>query len=177
MLYKEKTMKTERIFEGKVLNLRVDTVELPNKKYSKRELIEHSGGVTVVALTDQKEIVLVKQYRKAIEDFLLELPAGKLEYKEDPLECGKRELKEETGYTSDNFELLGETYSSPGYSTEKIYIYLAQDLKEGESELDEGEYLEVEKIDIKQVMKMIENNELKDSKTINGILMAQNKLK
>lgn len=177
MLYKEKTMKSERIFEGKVLNLRVDTIELPNKKYSKREIIEHSGGVTVVAITDQNEIVLVKQYRKAIEDFLLELPAGKLEYGENPLECGKRELKEETGYTSDNFELLCETYSSPGYSTEKIYIYLAQDLKEGESELDEGEYLEVEKIDIKQVIKMIEDNKLTDSKTINGILMAQNKLK
>lgn len=177
MLYEEKTMKSERIFEGKVLTLRVDTIELPNKKYSKREIIEHSGGVAIVAVTDEGEIVLVKQYRKAIEDFLLELPAGKLEYGEDPLECGKRELKEETGYTAGSMELLSETYSSPGYSTEKIYIYLARDLVAGESALDEGEYLEVDKIKIEKLIEMVNNNKIKDSKTINGILIAQNKLK
>ena len=177
MLYEEKTMKSERIFEGKVLTLRVDTIELPNKKYSKREIIEHSGGVAIVAVTDEWEIVLVKQYRKAIEDFLLELPAGKLEYGEDPLECGKRELKEETGYTAGSMELLSETYSSPGYSTEKIYIYLARDLVAGESALDEGEYLEVDKIKIEKLIEMVNNNKIKDSKTINGILIAQNKLK
>ena len=172
MLYEEKTMKSERIFEGKILNLRVDTVELPNKKYSKREIIEHSGGVAIVAVTDEDEIVLVKQYRKAIEDFLLELPAGKLEYEEDPLECAKRELKEETGYTASSTELISETFASPGYSTEKIYIFLAQGLVAGESDLDEDEYLEIEKL-----IEMIDNNKIADSKTINGILMAQNKLK
>lgn len=170
-------MKSERVFEGKLLTLRVDTVELPNKYYSKREIVEHSGGVAIVAITDDNEVVLVKQYRKAIEDFLLEAPAGKLEYGEDPLECAKRELREETGYTTDNIELLTATYPSPGYTTEKIYIYLAKDLKQGSQELDEGEYLEVEKININTLIKMINNKEIMDSKTITGILLSQDKLK
>ena len=170
-------MKSEKIYEGRILTLRVDTVELPNKKYSKREIVEHSGGVAIVAITDQGEVVLVRQYRKALEDFLLELPAGKLEYDEDPLECAIRELKEETGYSSENIELLCETYPSPGFSKEKIYIYLARDLQQGDQQLDEGEYLEVEKLDIKKVFHMVNTNELTDGKTITGILMAQNKIK
>lgn len=170
-------MKSEKIYEGRILTLRVDTVELPNKKYSKREIVEHSGGVAIVPLTDEGEIVLVRQYRKALEDFLLEVPAGKLEYGEDPLECAIRELKEETGYTSENIELLCETYPSPGFSKEKIYIYLARNLREGEAQLDEGEYLEVEKLNIDKVLTMVKTNQLTDGKTITGILMAQNKLK
>lgn len=176
MLYEEKTMKSEKIYEGKVVTLRVDTIELPNRKYSKREIIEHSGAVAIVAVTDNKEIIMVKQYRKAIEDFLLELPAGKLDYNEDPLDCAKRELKEETGYESDNIELLCEIHTSPGFSNEKIHIFLARDLKEGEPDLDEGEYLEVDKIEIKTILNMIYRNEITDSKSISGILMAQNKL-
>ncbi len=177
MLYDEKTMKSEKIYEGKILNLRVDTVEMPDKKYSKREIVEHSGGVAVVALTDQGNIVMVKQFRKALEDYLLELPAGKLEYGEDPLECAKRELKEETGYEANNLELLGELYSSPGFSTEKIYIYFSKELKKGTQQLDEGEYLEVEEISEEKLMDMITTFELKDSKSVAGILLAQNKLK
>lgn len=177
MLYDEKTMKSEKIYEGKILNLRVDTVEMPDKKYSKREIVEHSGGVAVVALTDQGNIVMVKQFRKALEDYLLELPAGKLEYGEDPLECAKRELKEETGYEASNLELLGELYSSPGFSTEKIYIYFSKELKKGTQQLDEGEYLEVEEISEEKLMDMITTFELKDSKSVAGILLAQNKLK
>ena len=177
MLYEEKTTKSEKIFEGKVVKLRVDTVELPNKQYSKREIIEHSGGACVVALTDDKKVVLVRQYRKAVEDFLLEVPAGKLEYNEDPLECVRRELKEETGYQSKNIEFLCEFYPSPGYTSEKIYIYLARDLIKGRQDLDDGEYLEVEEIELEKIMDMIDTNEIIDGKTITGILMAQNKLK
>lgn len=176
MLYEEKTMKSEKLYEGKILTLRVDTVELPNRKYSKREIVEHSGAVAIVPVTDKNEIVMVKQYRKAIEDYLLEIPAGMLEYNEEPLDCAKRELKEETGYEAKNMELLCEIYTSPGFSTEKVYIFLARDLKEGEPDLDEGEHLEVERIEIKKLIDMILKNEIKDSKSINGILMAQNKL-
>lgn len=177
MLYDEKTMKSEKVYEGKILNLRVDTVEMPDKKYSKREIVEHPGGVAILALTDEGRVPMVKQYRKAIEDYLLELPAGKLEYGEDPLECAKRELKEETGYVTEDIVLLGELYSSPGFLTEKIYIFLAQELKAGPQDLDEGEYLEVEEISLKHLIDMTIKCELRDSKTVTGILLAQNKLK
>ncbi len=177
MLYEEKTMKSEKVYEGRILTLRVDTVELPNKKYSKREIIEHSGGAAIVPITDDGKVVLVKQYRKAVEDFLLEIPAGKLEYDEDPLECVTRELKEETGYKSENIEFLCEIYPSPGYTAEKIYIYLARNLIKGEQELDEGEYVEVEEIELDKFMDMVNSNEIIDAKTITGILMTQNKLK
>lgn len=170
-------MKSDKIYEGKILNLRVDTVEMPDKKYSKREIVEHSGGVAVVALTDEGKVVMVRQFRKAIEDYLLELPAGKLEYGEDPLECAKRELKEETGYEAEDLELLCELYSSPGFSTEKIYIYFSKELKKGNQELDEDEYLEVEEIEFDKLMEMILKVELKDSKTVAGILLAEKKLK
>lgn len=177
MLYEEKTMKSEKVYEGRILTLRVDTVELPNKQYSKREIIEHSGGAAIVPITDDGKVVLVKQYRKAAKDFLLEIPAGKLEYNEDPLECVRRELKEETGYKSENIEFLCEMYPSPGYTEEKIFIYLARDLIEGEMDLDEGEYIEVEKIELDKFMDMVNSKEIIDGKTITGILMAQNKLK
>lgn len=97
MIYEEKTMKSEKIYEGKILSVRVDMVELPDKKYSKREIVEHPGAVAIVALTDDNEIVLVKQFRKATETVLFEIPAGKLEINEQPEECAIRELKEETG--------------------------------------------------------------------------------
>ena len=176
MLYEEKTMKSEKIYEGKILTLRVDTVELPNRKYSKREMVEHNGAVAIVPITENNEIVMVKQYRKAIEDYLLEIPAGKLEYNEEPIECAKRELKEETGYDTGNIGLLGTIYTSPGFSNEKIYIYLATELREGEPTLDEDEYLKVEKVEMITLLNMVYENKVTDSKSINGILMAQNKL-
>ncbi|AFS78412.1 ADP-ribose pyrophosphatase NudF [Gottschalkia acidurici 9a] len=177
MIYEEKTMKSDRIYEGKVLSLRIDTVELPNKKYSKREIVEHPGAVAVVAVTEDNEVVFVRQYRKAIECELLEIPAGKLELNEDPMECAKRELKEETGYESEDMELLCETHTSPGFSNEKIYIYLAKNLKKGKANPDEDEYVESETISMEKIMNMIENKQITDSKTITGFLMTYSKLK
>src|SRR5690554_3940914 len=98
MTIKEKTMKSERVYEGRIINVRVDTVELPHKKYSKREIVEHSGAVGIIPITSNKDIILVKQFRKAVEEALLEIPAGKIEAKEDPSQCAIRELEEETGY-------------------------------------------------------------------------------
>lgn len=176
MGYEEKTMKTEKIYEGKILSLRIDTVELPDKKYSKREIVEHPGAVAVVPITDEGDIILVKQYRKAVERELLEIPAGKLEINEEPKECVARELKEETGYTSSNIDYVFEFYTSPGFSNEKMYLFVATDLKEGEAEPETDEYIEIQKYKIAELLDMVKKGEISDSKTIIGILIAEKAL-
>ncbi|SHI01332.1 NUDIX hydrolase [Sporanaerobacter acetigenes] len=176
MDFEEKTMKTEKIYEGKMLNLRIDTVELPDKKYSKREIVEHPGAVAIVALTNQNEIVLVKQYRKAVERELLEIPAGKLEIGEEPKETAIRELKEETGYTSNKLEYLLEFYTSPGFSNEKIYLFLANELIEGQAEPEKDEYIELVKVKLEDLIDMIDKGEIIDSKTIIGAMVARDYL-
>ncbi|WP_352404845.1 NUDIX hydrolase [Sporanaerobacter acetigenes] len=176
MDFEEKTMKTEKIYEGKMLNLRIDTVELPDKKYSKREIVEHPGAVAIVALTNQDEIVLVKQYRKAVERELLEIPAGKLEIGEEPKETAIRELKEETGYTSNKLEYLLEFYTSPGFSNEKIYLFLANELIEGQAEPEKDEYIELVKVKLEDLIDMIDKGEIIDSKTIIGAMVARDYL-
>lgn len=176
MDFEEKTMKTEKIYEGKMLNLRIDTVELPDKKYSKREIVEHPGAVAIVALTNQNEIVLVKQYRKAVERELLEIPAGKLEIGEEPKETAIRELKEETGYTSSKIEYLLEFYTSPGFSNEKIYLFLANELIEGQAEPEKDEYIELVKVKLEDLIDMIDKGEIIDSKTIIGAMVARDYL-
>lgn len=176
MTYEEKTMKSEKLYEGKIINLRIDTVELPDKKYSKREIVEHPGGVAIVGITDENEILLVKQYRKAVDRVLLELPAGKIEVNEEPKETAFKELKEETGYSTENLEYLLEFYTSPGFSTEKVYIFLAGNMEKGEQELESGEYIEVESYKIDDLIKMIKKGEIIDSKTIIGIYAIKDRL-
>ncbi|MGO1470671.1 MAG: NUDIX hydrolase [Tissierella sp.] len=173
MLYEEKTMKSDKVYEGKILNLKVDTVEMPDKKYSKREIIEHSGGVAMIALTSNDSLILVKQYRKAVEDFLIELPAGKLELNEEPRETAIRELKEEIGMESNKLTYLSEFYTSPGYCNEKIHLFLAEDLKKGDFEQEEGEFLEVLEFNIDELVKMVKMGDIIDSKTIIGIFIAK----
>ncbi len=169
MIFQEKTMKSDKVYEGKVINLRVDTVELPDKKYSKREVIEHPGSVAIVSLREDNKIVLVKQYRKPVERFLLELPAGKMEINEEPRETALRELEEETGYKAGKLEYLIEIFPTPGISDEKIYLFLARDLEEGKLNLDPGEFIDIEEIEISQLEKMILRGEIMDAKTIVGI--------
>ncbi|MFA5524263.1 MAG: NUDIX hydrolase [Tissierellales bacterium] len=177
MIYEEKTMKSERIYEGKILAVRIDTVELPDKKYSKREIVEHPGAVAIVAITEDKEIFLVKQFRKATESVLLEIPAGKLEINEQPTECAIRELKEETGLKAEKIECLLEYYSSPGYTNEKIHIFMATEVTIGEAEPEEDEYIDIVKVKIDHALKMINDGEIKDGKTIIGIHLANNTMK
>lgn len=141
MTYEEKTMKSDKLYEGKIINLRIDTVELPDKKYSKREIVEHPGGVAIVGVTDENEILLVRQYRKAVDKILLELPAGKIEVNEEPKETALKELKEETGYSTEKLEYLLEFYTSPGFSTEKVYIFLAEDMQKANKSLNQGSIL------------------------------------
>ncbi len=166
----EITLNSEKIFEGKILKLRVDTVELPNKKYKKREIIEHNGAVAILAVTDNNEIILVKQFRKAAEDFLLELPAGKIESNEKSIDCAKRELKEETGFEAKNIEKICQFYTSPGFCTEKIYLYKATDLIETGAEPDEDEFIELLFVNLDDAREMIKSGKIIDSKTIIGIL-------
>jgi len=174
MTFEEKTMKCERVYEGRIINVRVDTVELPNKKYSKREIVEHPGAVGIVPVTKDKKIILVKQFRKPVEEILLEIPAGKIESQEDPYKCALRELEEETGFTTDRVEKLLEFYSTPGFSNEVIHIYLAENLEIGNINLDEDENIEIIKLSIEEVLDKIQTGEIKDAKTIVGILTYAN---
>ncbi len=177
MIYEEKTVSTKRIYDGIVVNLRVDTVELPDGKTALRDIVEHPGGVGIVAITDDNKILMVKQYRKPIEKAIIELPAGKLDKNEDIEVCGRRELEEETGYKAKEFTYLGYMYPSPGFDDEVTHLYLARDLYKGEVNLDEDEYLDVFKYDISEVKEMIMNNEINDAKTVIGFFKAMEYLK
>lgn len=171
MLYKEKLVKSDKIFEGKIIRVKVDTVEIAqNKNIATREIVEHPGGVAIVAITNEGKVCLVKQYRRPFDDFLLEIPAGKLEWGEDHRECGIRELREETGYSADKFEYLGEFYLTPGFCNEKIHIYLAEGLTMGEKDLDENEFTQVCEYTFDELIDMIMKNEIKDGKTAIGIM-------
>lgn len=164
----EKTIRSKKIYDGKILSLRVDRVKLPDGSESNREIVDHSGGVAVVAVTEDDEILTVRQYRKAMEKSLLELPAGKLEVGEDPLDCANRELEEETGYRAKSMERIAEFYTAPGFCSEKVYIYYAEELEFVGSNLDEGEFLEVEKYKLTELESLI--GKLEDGKTIIGLM-------
>lgn len=176
MIFEEKTMKSEKIYEGRVLSLRLDTVELPDQKYTKREIVDHPGAVAIIPITEDNKVILVKQFRKAVEESLLEIPAGKLEIGEDPVGCALRELKEETGFACEKIQFLIEFYTSPGFSNEKMHLFLATGLSEGVAEPENDEYIEVVTIDFDELLSMIYNGKITDSKTIIGMIMANNYL-
>ena len=134
---KETQISREEIYDGVIIHFVKDTVKLPNGSISKREVALHNGAVCIVALTDDNEIIMERQYRYPFDDVIWEIPAGKLDKNEsDPLDAAKRELKEETGYTAKNYRFIGEYYGSPANLKEKIYMYIATGLKEGEQKLD-----------------------------------------
>lgn len=157
-------------YKGKIVNLRVDDALLPNGKVAKREVVEHNGGVCVAALTDKKEILLVKQFRYPYGEIIYEIPAGKRDGDEEPLVCGKRELKEETGATAERFIPLGELYPTPGYCGEVIWMFAAFGLSFGEKNPDEDEFLEVERVPFEKAVEMVLKGEIKDAKTQTAIL-------
>lgn len=172
-MIEEKTISSDRVYTGKTISLKVDTVEVPNRGYQKREIVEHNGAVGIVAITPENKVVLVRQYRKAVEKELWEIPAGKIEIGENPKECAIRELKEETGYSAENMKLIHKFYTSAGFSNQKIYIFLAENLIQGERNLDEDEFLEVHEIDKDEVYNMIARNEIEDAKTSIGMLLIK----
>jgi ADP-ribose pyrophosphatase len=175
-----KTIKIERLFHGRIIDLIIEEIEESSGNIRKREVISHPGGGVVVPLLDNGDVILVRQYRYPLKKFVLELPAGKLEPNEDPLEGAKRELLEETGYTAEKYEKLTAMFTTPGFCNEVLHIYLATGLKKSEygQQLDEGEQtLSVEYLPLITTIEMIERSEIVDSKTIIGILLAERRLK
>ena len=171
-------VKSEVIYRGKVFNTKVDQIEYNSGNKAVREVAEHPGGAVVVPVTAEGKIIMVTQHRFPVDKVLLELPAGKLSTGEDPLVCAVRELEEETGYKSDNIKPLGSIYTTPGYSSEKLWIYLAKDLKPGNHNREEGEYgMEVFEFTLKEIEDKIYNEEIVDGKTICGIFLAKKFIK
>lgn len=173
----EKVLSSDRKFEGKVINLRVDTVELESGATATREIVEHPGGVCVISIDEYENVLMVKQYRAPFKSVILEVPAGKLNYGEDHFLCGKREFLEETGYNAESFTYLGVFYPSVGFLDEVLHIYLAENLTKAEQNLDDDEFLTVEKYKLSDLVKMVMTNEIKDAKTIIAILMLSERLK
>lgn len=172
MQFEEKTLLNENIYKGKIIEVNLKTVELPNGKEGKREIVNHPGGVAILAYKDKETILLVEQFRKPLERNLLELPAGKIEKGEEPKICGIRELEEETGYKANKFSYLGKIVTSPGFCDEYIYLYKAEDLYKGNTGLqDEDEFINVKELKIGTIKEMIKKGEIIDAKTISAFMM------
>lgn len=176
MIFEEKTLDSKRIYEGRIINLRVDKVTVVSGT-STREIVEHNGGSVIAAVTNDNKIIMVKQFRKPMESPILEVPAGKLDGDEDPADAALRELSEETGYSAGKLEKLTEFYPSVGYTTEVLHIYLATDLKPGACHPDENEVLEVMEMDLEEVYRMVMDGRIHDGKTIAAVMMARDKLR
>lgn len=169
MRLEEKTVRKNYIYQGKIVNLRCDDAELPDGKPCKREIVEHPGGACVLCIEDGN-VVLVRQFRYAYGEELLEIPAGKLERGEDPMLAAKRELEEETGLVADLVPLT-VLYPTPGYSNEKIYLYAAKNVRTGTKHPDEDEFLDVVKLPVETVLGLIESGAIRDGKTIVALLL------
>ncbi len=168
----ENLVSTRRIFDGKIINLRIDTVTLPNGKEAKREIVEHPGAVAVVPLLPDGRIIMVRQYRHAVGKALLEIPAGKLDRGEIPEQCAARELEEETGYACNQLRSLTSVWTTPGFSDEIIHIYAAENLQKKVQNLDEDEFLQIEIYSKEQLRQMMQDGSISDSKTIIGLCLA-----
>ena len=175
----EKMIERKEILHGRVLHVTVDTVEIDDgmggeKKTATREAVWHFGACAILPVTDDGKIILVRQYRYAAAQPMLEVPAGKIEHDgESPDLCAERELEEETGFTSKNIKPLGYVYTSPGFCNERIFLYLATDLKKGHQHLDDDEFMNLEFYTPDEVEKLIDNNEIVDAKTIANFQKAK----
>lgn len=169
-MFTEETISKDILFNGRVFQVELHTVRLPDGRQARREIVRHYGGACVVALDERRHVYLVRQYRKPYDMDMLELPAGKLEPGEDPLECARRELQEETGLLATDIRLLATVYPSPGYCSETLSIFLATGLSAGESQLDDGEFLDIHVFPIEQALAMIDSGEIRDAKTQIGLL-------
>lgn len=170
MKYEEKKLTSECVYDGRIMTVEKDEVELANGRNSFREVVRHSGGVVVLALKDAETILMVKQFRYPISETVLEVPAGKLEKGENPDDACKRELEEETGYQASKWTPLGYINTSPGFCDEKLYLYKAENLTFVGEHPDEGEILSAIEMKISDVKDKIKNGEINDAKTLCAIL-------
>ncbi|MBM7838206.1 ADP-ribose pyrophosphatase [Alkalihalobacillus xiaoxiensis] len=168
--FEEKTLESKMIYKGKVIQLELEQVELPDGKQSTRELVRHPGAVAVIATTEEGKIILVEQYRKALEKSIVEIPAGKMEKGEDPKQTAWRELYEETGYQAGSLELLTSFYTSPGFADEIIYIYEASELKKGEQQLDDDEFVTNLELSFEECEQLVKEERIHDAKTAYALM-------
>ena len=165
-------VKQASIFDGKIIKVRVDTLLLPDGRQVSREVVVHNGAVVIVPIDQDDHVLLVRQYRHAAGESLLEAPAGTLEDSESPDDCAQRELQEEIGYASTNLRALGGFWSSPGFCTEFIYAYMARNLVESKLSADDDEDIGVERVPTSRIPELIRLGEIRDAKTIAALLMA-----
>lgn len=168
----EKTLASKLIFDGKIIRVYHDDIELPNGKLAKREVVSHNGGAAILPIISNN-VLLVKQYRYPYHEELLEIPAGKLEKGESAKDCVIRELKEEVGCIADNIIDIGHCYPTPGYTNEKLYIFIATELSRGETAFDEDEFINVVEMPFDTAYDMVMSGEIKDAKTVIAILKAK----
>lgn len=166
----ERTLKSSRVYEGKILNLRVDDVGLANGGQAVREVIEHAGAAGVAAFDEDGRLLMVRQYRYPVGEALLELPAGRLEEGESPEQCAARELEEETGFCARRLVALGRVYPAAAYDCEVVHLFYADGLTKTEQNLDPDEYVAVEHVDFDEAVRLVLSDEIPDSKTQVGIL-------
>lgn len=168
----ESVLASTTVYRGRIFNVRVDTVEFPDGRTGTREIVEYPGAVVIAALDDREEVLLVRQYRHAVGRELLELPAGKLEPGEAPLACARRELEEETGFRAREWQLLLTYYSTPGFTTEQMYLYRATGLEATEPAPDRDEFIQVVKVPLCRALEMVARGEICDAKSIVGLLVV-----
>lgn len=177
MDYTEKTLRRVNTYQGIIVDVSVDMVELANGETSMREVVHHPGGVCVAAVDENGMVTMVRQYRYPYGEHLLELPAGKLEKGEEPFPAAVRELSEETGLQAETWVELGPIYTSPGFSRETLYLYLATGLTQGEAHPDPNEFLDVEKIPLSRLLEKVDDGSIRDGKTVIGLMKAERYLR
>ena len=167
----EKRIRTEKVYSGSFLDVRKDTVKLPNGESSTREWIKHPGAVCIIPVLKENSILFIRQYRYSIRKHMIEIPAGKIDAGEDPLTCGLRELEEETGYVAEKLTLLTTIYPAIGFTDEKMWIYIAENLTKTKPKLDKDEFLEPYPLPFDKALKMVWESKINDAKTMVALLM------